>query len=233
MKYGKLFSILALMFAFVSTGVFAQSATTWSMMTWAVMTWTVATGYVSMIEEDFGGRASSIEWNIAPAKIPNIEENTSEEISSQEQNPSDWDDSGLWDSDQSWVDGGGQDDIEAIVEAVVDDTIIECNEEQYILARRAMLQAQSYEVVYIIPDYYAVLLGAETIAEINAQVQMMKQMSPVDRNRMIQSIVCKIEAAKENRNAKYSNIWAPANWNASEYLSQYLQDMMILWYVWN
>jgi hypothetical protein len=50
---------------------------------------------------------------------------------------------------------------------------------------------------------------------------------------MIQSIVCKIEAAKEARNVKYSNIGAPASWNASEYLSQYLQDMVILWYVWN
>jgi hypothetical protein len=94
---------------------------------------------------------------------------------------------------------------------VIDDSIMECNEEQYIIARRTMLQAQSYEVVYLIPQYYIVLLGENTIAEINAQVQSMKLLSPIERNAMIQSIVCKIEAAKEARNVKYSNIGAPAS----------------------
>lgn len=177
-------------------------------------------------------KRSSIDWNIAPAK-----EITEDDSQQSDENSSTGD--GSWENTSGNEDPQSQDvndglkDIEDMVAAVVDDSIMECNETQYILARRAMLQDELYETVYIIPKYYSQLLGQEAIIEINNKVQEMKQMTPLQRNAMIESIVCKIEKLKEARNIKYSNIWAPANGNAADYVSQYLQDMMALGYVWN
>jgi hypothetical protein len=140
-----------------------------------------------------------------------------------------WSDSDdTWDWNWDW-----NKDIEDIIDAVIDDEMMECNETQYILARRAMLQSESYETVYIIPEYYTQLLWEKAINELNSKVEVMRLMSPIERNAIIESIVCKIEALKGDRNLKYVNIWAPAQWNAADYLSQYLQDMMVLGYMWN
>lgn len=208
----------------------------WTLVPVTWCTNVLAKNYSSEAEVDDGTcrleswKRSSVEWNIAPV-VEESEDNMWRENGNNEFSwePQDSSNNEL----QKWSNDTWKKEIEEVVEAVVSDTTLYCNETQYIMARRAMLEAEAYETVYIIPQYYSQLLWEEAMKELNRKVETMRQMSPLERNALIESIVCKIEAVKESRNLKYANVWAPAQWNAADYLSQYLQDMMILWYVWN